>query len=821
MSTRRAWLIVFCLTGLLFGGCSKPHPVKVAKEMNHQTPSSSEIGGLPPEGGSHSNRLRFEKSPYLLQHAENPVDWYPWGDEAFAKAKEENKPIFLSVGYSTCHWCHVMAHESFEDLAVAAILNRNFIPIKVDREERPEIDEIYMKATQLMTGSGGWPNSLFLTPEGRPFYAGTYFPPEDRFGRPGFTSVLNQLSSIWRDRRGEAEEQAGRIWEAMKKMSSVTVAPSSALPDREVVEKALNAMTNSFDRDRGGFGGAPKFPPHGSLRLLLEEYRRKKDPNLLEMAAVTLDEMARGGIRDHLGGGFHRYSTDDRWFAPHFEKMLYDNAQLIRAYTDGHLLTGRNNFRETAIDTCEWVLREMQDDGDGFYSALDADSEGEEGKFYIWEREEIIDVLGVKEGDLFCSVYGVTPGGNWKDPASSSEQKTNILFLPRPLGEAYGTEGIEPDKLHDRLSASRKKLLDRRGDRVRPHLDDKIMTDWNGMIIGSLAYAGKALNEPRYIKAAEDAANFILSNLRREGRLLHTYRDGSARIPAYLDDYANLSDGLLELYQATGEKEWLNQAQNLTEEMLKLFQDDQAGGFFFVSADGVEGDPAISLFRSKDPYDRAVPSGNGVAARVLLRLGEINGNKTYREESGDLLQAFRNYLEDAPRGTESLILAAAIYLDQNPDANKDEKAESREEPNLLAQVNKKPVTVKVFDTKGGSVGGKVQLAIRLLTDKGWHINSNQPIQDYLISTRVEVGEETAWSLDRVSYPEGEKIKLAFSPETLSVYEGAVDILVTLTANDSSAPPAIIQLRVSFQPCNNTSCIAPETLIIPVTLLAVD
>jgi uncharacterized protein len=821
MSARIAWPTVCILIGILTGGCSKPHPVKVEKEMNHQLPASSEIAKPPPDGESHSNRLRFEKSPYLLQHADNPVDWYPWGDAAFAKAKEENKPIFLSVGYSTCHWCHVMAHESFEDPAVAEILNRNFIPIKVDREERPEIDEIYMKATQLMTRSGGWPNSLFLTPEGKPFYAGTYFPPEDRFGRPGFTSVLNQLSSIWRDRRGEAEEQAERTWEAMERMSSAPVAPTDALPGREVVENALNAMTNSFDRDRGGFGGAPKFPPHGSLRLLLEEYRRDKDPELLEMATVTLDEMARGGIRDHLGGGFHRYSTDDRWFAPHFEKMLYDNAQLIRAYTDGYLLTGQEEFREAAIETCEWVLREMRDKGGGFYSALDADSEGEEGKFYIWERDEIIEVLGDEEGELFCRVYGVIPDGNWRDPTSASELKTNILFLPRPINEAYGTEGIKMDDLRDRLASSRKKLLARRGDRIRPHIDDKIMTDWNGLMIGSLAYAGKALNEPRYLEAAGNAASFILTNLRREGRLLHTYRNGSARIPGYLDDYANLSDGLLDLYQATGKKEWLNQARDLTDEMMKLFQDDKAGGFFFVSADGVEGDPAISLFRSKDPYDRAVPSGNGVAARVLLRLGEITGNKTYREEAGDLLRTFRAYLEDAPRGTESLILAAAIYLDQNPEVNEEENAESRDNQKLLAQASKKPVTVKVFDAQGESEGGQIQLTVRLLIDKGWHINSNHPIQDYLIPTRIGVGEETGWSLDQASYPEGERITLAFSTELLSVYEGAVDIPVTLTTKDVPPSPAGIRLQVSFQPCNDTSCVAPVTLIIPVPVLEVD
>jgi len=817
MKTLRAWPIVCILIGLLSGACSKSQPDQVKSGMSHKLPTSSEIEKLPPDGGRNFNRLIFQKSPYLLQHADNPVNWYPWGDEAFAKAKEENKPVFLSVGYSTCHWCHVMAHESFEDPAVAAIINRDFIPIKVDREERPEIDEIYMKATQLMTGSGGWPNSLFLTPEGKPFFAGTYFPPRDRFGLPGFTSILNQLATIWRERRDDAEKQAGQIWEAMESMSSVPLSPSTALPSREVIEKSLAAQRDSFDRDRGGFGGAPKFPPHGSLRLLLEEYRRRKDPDLLEMATVTLSEMARGGIRDHLGGGFHRYSTDDRWFAPHFEKMLYDNAQLIRAYTDGFLLTGREEFREPAIETCEWVLREMRDEGGGFYSALDADSEGEEGKFYIWERDEIIEVLGEMEGELFCSVYGVTLEGNWRDPASTSDHKTNILFLPRQLSEAYGTEGIEPDELHDRISTSRQKLLGRRGERVRPHLDDKIMTDWNGLMIGSLAYAGKVLDEPRYLEAARGAARFILSNLQQDGRLLHTYREGQARIPGYLDDYANFSDGLLDLYQATGDNEWLDAARALADDMIERFRDERSGGFFFVSTDGVKGDPSISLFRLKDPYDRAVPSGNGVAARVLLRLAEFTGNKAYLAEAESLLRAFRIYLEDAPRGTESLILATAIYLDQNTEKTEDDKAGVRQEPDLLAEAKKEPVTAKVFKSPGESFDNKVQLTISLSIDEGWHINSNLPIQDYLIPTRVELNENASWVLEPVVYPQGENIKFAFSPESLSVYEGTVDIPITLTRNDSSNPATSIRLRVSFQPCDDTSCMAPQTIEVPVAI----
>ncbi len=629
--------------------------------MQDTLPSQEEIEKLPPDGGRDFNRLVFEKSPYLLQHAGNPVNWYPWGAEAFEKARKEDRPIFLSAGYSACHWCHVMARESFENGETAAILNEYFLPVKVDREERPEVDDFYMKATQLLTGGGGWPNSVFLTPDGKPWFAGTYFPPEDRWGRPGFPTVLRDLAEVWRTRRKEVEEEAGKIWAAMEKISTAQSAPADSPPGEKLVEKALAGLEETFDRERGGFSGAPKFPPHAALRLLLEEYRRKHEPALLEMATVTLDFMARGGIRDHLGGGFHRYSTDDVWFVPHFEKMLYDNAQLIRSYADGYLLSGRAEFRSAAVGIADWVLREMRDEAGGFYSALDADSEGEEGRFYVWRRGEIIEALGEREGELFCRVYGIKPGGNWRGEGGGENEGTNILFLPRPLSRAAEEERIPPEELGRNLAGSRRKLMARRDRRVRPHLDDKIMTDWNGLMIGGLAYAGQTLDETRLLIAAEGAARFLLDNLRVDGRLLHTYRKGEARIPAYLDDYAFLAEGLLELHAATGQEEWLEEARSLSDVMLECFRDKRSGGLFFTASTDKHAAAAVSLFRSRDPYDRAVPSGNGIAALVLIRLARLTGEERYREEVRNIIRAFRLQMEALPAASGTLILAAAGY----------------------------------------------------------------------------------------------------------------------------------------------------------------
>ena len=516
-------------------------------------PSADEIARLAPDGGEQFNRLIHEKSPYLLQHARNPVNWYPWGPEAFARARKENKPVFLSVGYSTCHWCHVMEYESFERQDVAEILNKHFIAIKVDREERPDVDQIYMLATQVVTGRGGWPNSLWLTPDGKPWYAGTYFPREDRAGRIGFKTVLRRLAKLWRERQKDVLGQADKLAKALKEYSSAGRMAAPGKLSFDLLEKGTTGLRQSYDAAQGGFGRtAPKFPPHSALQLLFHEHRRTRTADLQKMATRTLDAMARGGIYDHLGGGFHRYATDAKWLVPHFEKMLYDNAQLIRAYVDGFLGTGSGAYKQVVRETAEWVFREMTDPAGGFYSALDADSEGEKGKFYLWTRQEIFDVLGSDEGTLLCDVYNVTKHGNFHNEVTGRRDGTNILHLTEATETMAARLKISHDALQHRLASARKKLLARRGGRIRPYRDDKVLASWNALMIGSLAYAGRHLQDGRYVAAAEKAADFILTRMRKDGRLLRTYRQGHAKLNAYLDDYAFLIDALLELHQATG-----------------------------------------------------------------------------------------------------------------------------------------------------------------------------------------------------------------------------------------------------------------------------
>ncbi|MCK4546339.1 MAG: thioredoxin domain-containing protein [Candidatus Eisenbacteria sp.] len=650
----RVAVLVTATLGFVTLGCEAP-----PEEAHRTVPtlSDEEITMLPPDGGSQYNRLIHETSPYLLQHAQNPVDWYPWGDEAFEKARKEDKPIFLSVGYSTCHWCHVMERESFENEEIAALLNEHFVPIKIDREERPDVDEIYMNATQLMTGHGGWPNSVWLMPDGRPWHAGTYFPPDDRRGRPGLKTLLRTLAEFWDTRRADIEKRAADLSATMRRIAGGAETPGFGEPTRDLVEGAIGSIRSAFDEWWGGFGGAPKFPPHGSLRLLFYEYDRTQDEALLPMATRTLDAMAEGGIRDHVGGGFHRYSTDAKWFLPHFEKMLYDNAQLVRIYVDAYRITGDGKYRDIATEICEWVLRDMVDERGGFYCALDADSEGEEGKFYLWDRKEILSILGEDRGEVFGRVYGVEGAGNYQDEATGHRPGTNLLFLPRSLDVSAKVEKIERSALECRLAEDRAKLLDVRNRRVWPHLDDKVLASWNGLMIGSLAHAGQHLDEPKYTAAAEKAAEFLLTEMRREGRLFRSYRDGRATLHAYLDDYAFTAAGLLDLHEATGNPLYLEEARALVEVLIEHYHDDDRGGFFFVADDHEE-----LLTRSRDPLDRAIPSGNGVAACVLIRLSRLTGEARYRELAGRTIEAFAGFMAQAPRSTESLILATGHYL---------------------------------------------------------------------------------------------------------------------------------------------------------------
>ncbi len=757
-----------------------------------------EIAMLPPDGGSEHNRLIHENSPYLLQHARNPVDWYPWGEEAFGRARNEDKPIFLSIGYSTCHWCHVMERESFENETIAKILNEHFIPIKVDREERPDIDEIYMNATQIMTGSGGWPNSVWLTPDGRPWFAGTYFPPEDRFGRRGFKKILLALAEYWATSREEVDQQAAQLSDAMQQFASGASEAGIGSLSRTPVEQAIAALRSSFDDKRGGFGGAPKFPPHGSLRLLLHEYKRTGDESLLEMVTLTLDAMAEGGIHDHVGGGFHRYSTDERWLLPHFEKMLYDNAQLSRTYVDAFLIIGDPRYRAVAEQTYDWVLREMTDEQGGFYSALDADSEGEEGKFYLWSRAEIISILGEERGDRFCRVYGVEETGNFRDPATGHAPGTSILYLPRSLDVTAEIEKMGADDLSAQLTEDRRTLLDVRERRIWPHLDDKVLTSWNGLMIGSLAYGGHHLGKPEYIAAAEKAADFILTRMRDGDRLLRSFRNDRASVAAYLDDYAFLADGLLDLHAVTGNQRYLDEAMALVSTLIKHHHDRAGGGFFFVADDHED-----LLTRSKDPLDKAIPSGNGVAAGVLVRLSELTGDDKYRDLARTTLRTFVNFMERAPRGTESLILVTAEFLETAGPS--DLRVEDKR---VAAEISAPAETARP--------GDMIHLDLRIRVDEGWHINSHEPLQEYLVPTSVALVDNPVARVGDIAYPEGKSITFDFSPEPLSVYEGEIAIQVPVEIVSTATEGMIdLSFNLQIQPCDENSCSAPETLVLSV------
>ena len=536
---KRSLLAATIILGLLAGGLL----INMIKESPVPTESTSA------KTSSHRNRLAAEKSPYLLQHADNPVDWYPWGPEAFEKARMENKPIFLSIGYSTCHWCHVMEHESFEDEQVAKLLNETFVCIKVDREERPDIDQVYMTVCQMMTGSGGWPLTVITTPDKKPFYVGTYFPRESRFGRIGMMDLVPRIKQAWADDPDELLAHARRISDSLQQ--TVPSSPGQ-MPDETSLALAYQQLSGIFDRANGGFGNSPKFPTPHNLVFLLHYHKRAPEQNSLKMVEQTLQAMRAGGIYDHIGFGFHRYSTDSRWLVPHFEKMLYDQALLAMAYTQAYQATADARYSQTAREIISYVLRDMTDTGGGFYSAEDADSEGGEGKFYLWTSDEVGDCLTPDEADLVRKVFNISREGNFSEEATGERTGRNILHLTDNLDTFAEDLSISQKELQERLEAARGKLFQYRQKRIHPHKDDKILTDWNGLMIAALAQAGRALDETEYTEAAEKAADFILTNLRRpDGRLLHRYRDGNAGIDAHLDDYAFLTWAMLELYETT------------------------------------------------------------------------------------------------------------------------------------------------------------------------------------------------------------------------------------------------------------------------------
>jgi uncharacterized protein YyaL (SSP411 family) len=594
-----------------------------------------------------ANRLAGESSPYLRQHANNPVDWYPWGDEAFQRAREEDRPILLSIGYSACHWCHVMEHESFEDEATAQLMNERFVNIKVDREERPDVDSLYMTAVQALTGRGGWPMTVFLTPQGAPFYGGTYFPPVARHGLPAFQDVLLAIDEAYRERREDVGRSAAQLVEALEQSTRLR-APVRELPTT-LLDEAYRGMEGTFDLRHGGFGAAPKFPQPMALEFMLRHHLRTGQRDSLDMVHQTLREMARGGMYDQVGGGFHRYSVDAQWLVPHFEKMLYDNALLAQLYLRAHQVTGDDEFRRVAEEVLRWVTREMTSPQGAFYSAQDADSEGEEGRFYVWTPAQIEEVLGPQDGALFCSHYGVTEDGNFEG--------SSILHVRRDVTASAAAAGIPAERLEAILATGRDALYQARALRVPPGLDDKVLTSWNAMMLQAFAVAAQVTGRDEYVNTAVRNAEFLLRELQPAGRLQRTWRDGRAKIDAFLEDHALLADSLLSLYETTFDPRWIREARRLADTLIDEFWEPQEGFFY----DGRRKGEAL-VVRPRSVDDNATPSGNSAATGLLLRLAALTGESRYRDIASRVLQSMAGLLRRAPLGFGRLLAALDFHL---------------------------------------------------------------------------------------------------------------------------------------------------------------
>ncbi len=747
--------------------------------------------------GAPPNRLAGEASPYLRLHAHNPVDWYPWGDEALERARAEDRPIFLSVGYSTCYWCHVMERESFSDPAIAELMNRDFVNVKLDREERPDLDEIYMMATQVMTGHGGWPNSVFLTPELKPFYAGTYFPPADRQGLPGFPTVLRSLAAAWRERRGDVEEQAASLAGALERLIEQRAAPAAEPPPADSARRALAELERGFDPDWGGFGSAPKFPTPSNLWLLLELAGEQggevaAEPSAARMLATTVDRMARGGLYDQVGGGFHRYATDREWKIPHFEKMLYDNGLLLEVYARHHRLTGDPEAARVVRETAAFLARELTSPEGAFWSALDAETDGREGAFYAWSREALREVLD-DEGLAFLGpIYGFDG-----PPFFEGEY---VLHLPLPLAEQAERRRMERRELLAEIEPLRRRLLAARDERPRPLTDDKILADWNGTAIAGLAVAGRLLDEPALVAQAAAAAEFLLGTLRQAGGpLLHSWRDGRAGPAAFLADYAFLIRGLLALERAAGDERWLAAAVELAAELDERLA-DPAGGYFVAAAS-----PDL-LVRSKEVFDGAMPGGNAVAVLDLLTLAERTGEARWGAAASAALAAFAPLVEAHPSAVRALTIAAARYHRLRA-----------ARPELFA-AGAAGRAAPAEAATGEPVGARLELGERL--DDGWRRFSLElSIADgwHLYPPGVDpgLGRPTGLAghdleLRELALPRGVERRPAPGQPPARLYEERVVLRGEL--RPAGERP---RLELSFQACDERRCLAPASRLLPV------
>lgn len=626
------------------------------------------------------NRLSKEKSPYLKQHESNPVDWYPWGEEAFAKAKDENKPVFLSVGYSTCHWCHVMEHESFSDPEVAKMMNEVFVSIKVDREERPDVDHIYMTVCQMLTGSGGWPLTVLMTPEAKPFFAGTYFPKEKRGDKPGIKDVIIRSKEVWEKFRNDISEQAEEI---TQQLNSVNYVAGADTINKGIFRKGFYELASSYDELHGGFGNRPKFPIPHNFMFLLRHGVRSNSPEAIDMAANTLRSMRKGGIWDHLGYGFHRYSTDSEWLVPHFEKMLYDEALLTIAFIETYQSTGDEIFKQTAEEILEYLLRDMRDSSGAFYSAEDADSEGEEGKFYLWSIDEIRQLL-FGDVEFFCDVFNIKEKGNYYDEVRGALTGLNIIHQTKSISQIAQEYSISESEVNDRISKSFKKLFEARKNRIRPHLDNKILTDWNGLMIVALSKAALAFNDEKYSNVALNVIDFIKNNMLNDDfTLLHRYTDGSSGIEGMIDDYAFTLMGLLEYYELSGDYEYLNLAEKIFERFNELFADEN-GGYFFTSSKAEK-----LIARKKEIYDGAMPSGNSVMLDVLVKLYAYTHNEKYYNYADKAVKAFAGAINNVPSAYSFILVALDRFLYGTTDLVLITPTESEIANKLINEIRKK------------------------------------------------------------------------------------------------------------------------------------
>ncbi len=793
-----------------------------------------------PDGSwKYTNALTHETSPYLLQHAHNPVDWYPWGPQAFDLARRTGKPIFLSIGYSTCYWCHVMERQVFEDPVLAGLMNQHCVNIKVDREERPDVDDIYMAAVQLMTGHGGWPMSVFLTPPGadgeddpglKPFWAGTYIPPEPRHGLPGFAQLIDGITNTWKTQRQDVLDQADRVAQAIQQHLGQQDPPVPLTP--QLVQAAANQLTRQYDPTHGGFGQAPKFPQPANLQFLIKVHQNNPNPQLRTALAYTLERMARGGVYDQVGGGFHRYATDEKWLVPHFEKMLYDNAQLVEAYLDAHATipdaADPKLYERVVRETCDYVLREMTDSTGAFWSAQDAEVDAREGGNYLWTPQEIKQAIGdPKRGDLANRLYGLDRGTNFQDPHHRDQPPTNVLYLPMRLDLLAKQDKVTTEQLTAARQQINQQLLAVRDKRKQPATDDKVLVSWNGLMIAAMAQAGETLNEPRYTQAAANAANAILTHMRQppppEGAtgLYRTMRAGVAKIPAMLEDYAFFTHGLIQLHRATQQPRWLEEAQQLTAFAQQVFtaSDTRGGGYYDTLAD-----QADLFVRTVSTYDGAVPSGNSQMAHNLLDLYQLTGQAQYLDQAINDLKALSGSL--SRRGAAMVHMHHALLraLELAPDRFKlaqtqGQDADQTDTQPTRRQVVSASVAPNTIDLSAEPVTFKVTLTI----GPEYHLNASDPGLIGVIPTTLELVGAPGYEL-AVDYPPGVTKRYPFADKPIDIYEGTVvlDATIRKTTADPSAgdgpatQPASPQLMLRYQVCTDMSCLEPKEVALPVT-----